>query len=115
MPTCPRCHVQVQATAIQCPRCRLTLKAHGHPGIPLHQRADGEVLCTDCQYHADDSCTFPQRPLATTCTLYQSVSAPATVPVYRSPRPSLRLWLQRHGKWGAIALLLLISLAIALS
>jgi len=74
MPNCPRCHQPIDAQAVSCPYCRTSLKAYGHPGIPLH-RADGEEpLCQSCTYHADDTCTFPQRPYARECTLYQNFS-----------------------------------------
>ena len=50
------------------------LKAYGHPGITLH-RAVGDIpLCDSCTYHADDSCNFPQRPLAQECTLYDDMN-----------------------------------------
>lgn len=98
MPSCPRCQHWVTAQAIRCDRCNLVLKAHGHPGIPLHQAAEG-VLCPTCQYHQDDSCTFPQRPLATSCTLYQDIRAtPEPEPI---PARGLRLLsrLRRHQGW----------------
>lgn len=114
MIVCPRCQAPLTETVIQCPRCKLPLKAYGHPGIPLH-RADGEeYLCSSCLYHLDDSCTFPQRPLAQTCTLYQSAVTPKEAP---PPQPSwqLRRWLRQHGSWLALATLLGFSLLIALS
>ena len=111
MPTCPRCQQPVSATAIECPNCRLMLKAHGHPGMVLH-RAEGETsLCDTCTYHFDDTCTFPKRPHAETCTLYQDrrieVSSSQT-PAYRIP------WWRRYGGWLALVALLLVSLLIAL-
>jgi hypothetical protein len=116
MSTCPRCQSAIAATAIQCPQCGLTLKAHGHPGIPLHRTTDDRALCADCAYHADDSCTFPQRPHATTCTLYQSVTPSSEVYApLKSPRVPWRWTLQRYGGWLALAALVGISLAIALS
>ncbi|MEJ1929671.1 zinc ribbon domain-containing protein [Nostoc sp. NIES-2111] len=71
---CPQCHQQVESQAITCPNCRTTLKAYGHPGITLHRAAKGTYLCDTCTYHADDTCTFPQRPDAKDCTLYQDIS-----------------------------------------
>ncbi|MDA0673453.1 MAG: hypothetical protein O3C67_07070 [Cyanobacteria bacterium] len=124
MPTCPRCDTAVDAVAVQCPHCGLVLKAHGHPGMPLHRTTGDQVLCTDCAYHADNSCTFPQRPHATSCTLYQSINPSSEVYPPRwsqagsrglSPRWSLRLALKRNGGWIALVALLMISLAIALS
>ncbi|MGB5973021.1 MAG: hypothetical protein WBG38_06870 [Nodosilinea sp.] len=113
--SCPRCQATIEPATIQCPRCRLTLKAHGHPGISLH-RTDGDVaLCATCLYDADDTCNFPQRPHAETCTLYRSLDA-AQEP--ELPAPSLgqqtRFWLRNHrGLLGLLGLLLL-SLVLVL-
>jgi hypothetical protein len=102
MPICPRCENQVKATDLACGRCRLQLKAHGHPSIELHQTVGEEVLCTNCAYHIDDSCTFPQRPHAKSCTLYQPIGVEQErVAEMRSPSPSpsfKALW-QRHKVW----------------
>jgi hypothetical protein len=69
---CPRCQQKVDSQAIACPYCRAELKAFGHPGIPLHRAAANEYLCKTCTYHLDDSCNYPQRPLAKACTLYEN-------------------------------------------
>jgi hypothetical protein len=69
---CPRCQKQVDSQAVTCPYCRTELKAFGHPGIPLHRAVANEYLCSNCTYHLDDSCNYPQRPLAKECTLYQN-------------------------------------------
>lgn len=71
--SCPRCHRPIDSNAITCPHCRLTLKAYGHPGIPLHRAKDNNYLCDSCIYHADNTCNFPQRPQAKECTLYQNL------------------------------------------
>ncbi|PHJ61028.1 hypothetical protein VF04_05675 [Nostoc linckia z7] len=71
--SCPRCHQLIESQAISCPYCRITLKAYGHPGIPLHRATGDGYLCDTCTYHADDSCNFPQRPYAKNCTLYQNI------------------------------------------
>jgi hypothetical protein len=115
MPLCPRCASPVKATDLTCGTCQLMLKAHGHPGIDLH-RSTGEVtLCSDCAYHADDSCTFPQRPYAKTCTLYQSMTAPAAIATSPVPTPGLRRFWQRY-RTGLILLGILgLSLWLALS
>jgi hypothetical protein len=72
--SCPRCHQLVDHQAITCPYCRTTLKAYGHPGIPLHRATGNEYLCDSCTYHGDDTCNFPQRPYAKDCTLYQNIT-----------------------------------------
>jgi hypothetical protein len=74
MQNCPKCHQSVSSSAVTCPHCRTMLKAYGHPGITLH-RAVGDIpLCDSCTYHADDTCNFPQRPLAQECTLYDDMN-----------------------------------------
>lgn len=110
MSTCPRCQATLEATALQCPRCRLPLKAHGHPGIPLHWAEVGDVLCPTCRYHADDSCNFPQRPQAQTCTLYRPLRGEAKEDWTPTRRETLGRWLRRHQGLGAVLGLLLISL-----
>ncbi|SRR5579883_356584 len=114
MPDCPRCHQPVEAQAIACPYCRTPLKAHGHPGMPLHQATGDEPLCLSCTYHADDTCTFPKRPNAFDCTLYDNVNQPRTItPGYPSSF-RLKVWLKRHIGWIALVGLLLLSLTLAL-
>jgi len=109
---CPRCHQKVASQAIACPYCRTPLKAYGHPGIPLYRGKAGEPLCPGCKYDADDSCTLPRRPFVTECTLYCD-RQPA---VSASSRDSVTFstWINRHLGWLALAILLLISLVIAL-
>jgi len=118
MPLCPRCENQVKPTDLVCNRCRLQLKAHGHPSIELHQTKSGDVLCKTCAYDADDTCTFPQRPYATTCTLYQSIEAEAereqeALRSPQSPPPSLSLIWQRYRVW--IILLAIFGLSLLLT
>lgn len=98
MPDCPHCQQPIDARAVACPHCRATLKAFGHPGIPLHQASGDGYLCDRCQYHADDSCTFPQRPQAKTCTLFRDLDKPlqlerASVAPRRQRLPVLALTL----------------------
>lgn len=117
MPTCPRCQTLVPAEAVQCPQCRLTLKAHGHPGIPLHQATGTTYLCGDCVYHQDDTCTFPQRPQATSCTLYVSEQGIAEEEQWAATRPSpplgLNSFVRRYGAWLLLGLLLGVSFLLA--
>ncbi|WP_373527890.1 hypothetical protein [Nostoc sp.] len=109
--SCPRCHQLVDNQAINCPYCRTTLKAYGHPGIPLHRATGDGYLCDTCTYHADDTCNFPQRPYAKNCTLYQNIE-----------ETKLELQQQRHTNSFAVtvkiwvkgnqALLLVLSLLL---
>jgi hypothetical protein len=111
MAHCPRCQQVVEIQAICCGRCGLTLKAHGHPGIPLHRATGAVSLCTTCAYHADDSCTFPQRPIAQTCTLYQSIDALQLAAPLRS-KPSQRRYGQLWPWLGLLGVSLLIAWAV---
>jgi hypothetical protein len=115
MLSCPRCQAAIEPTAIHCPRCRLTLKAHGHPGIPLYRTEGDTALCATCVYDADDTCNFPQRPNAETCTLYRSIHGVEELAI---PSPSagerLGFWLRNHRGLVGIAGLLLLSLALVL-
>ena len=115
MLTCPRCQAPLEPAALQCPRCQLTLKAHGHPGIPLHYTEGDEALCVSCVYEADDTCNFPQRPHAKTCTLYRSATAQAELTL---PSPSVghqvNIWLRNHRGLLALGGLLLLSLVLVL-
>ncbi|HEY9763443.1 MAG TPA: zinc ribbon domain-containing protein [Trichocoleus sp.] len=113
MATCPRCQTTIDASALQCPHCRLMLKAHGHPGIPLYRATSGTALCESCTYHQDDTCTFPQRPHAETCTLYRDINtAHSTETITLSSREKMQLWLRR--RTGLIALITLLGFSFLL-
>jgi hypothetical protein len=113
MSNCPRCQQPIKPQAITCPHCRLVLKAHGHPGIPVH-RATGEApLCDSCVYHADDTCNYPQRPHARECTLYQDINAPK-MEVKPQPNQSFQFWFKRNLLWILLLTLLLISFLITI-
>lgn len=114
MSECPRCHQSVDSQAIACPYCRMELKAHGHPGIPLYRAPDQGFLCDTCTYHADDSCNFPQRPTAKECTLYHNRLQPRPTAYTPARSPTLQSWLQRNTTLLIVLGLLLISLLIAL-
>lgn len=113
MSHCPHCHQPVDSQAIICPHCRASLKAYGHPGIPLH-RAEGETfLCETCVYDADDTCTFPQRPYAKACTLYHNQADPIVEEEFQlTPGAALKAWIRQNK--GLLLLLCLISLSILL-
>ncbi len=111
MPSCPRCHQSILVTAVTCPNCGLELKAHGHPGIDLHRSQAGQYLCETCIYHQDDSCTFPQRPQATTCTLYVDAAQEpmsAASDIYVIP------WWRKYSGWLMLAGLILVSIALVI-
>ena len=111
MPSCPRCNQAVLVTAVTCPNCGLELKAHGHPGIDLHRSQAGSYLCDSCVYHQDDSCTFPQRPQATTCTLYVDIET-AQQPMRAASEIYVIPWWRKYSGWLMLAALILISIAL---
>ncbi len=116
---CPRCHQPIDPQAINCPYCRTTLKAHGHPGIPLHRATGDEYLCDRCVYHEDDTCNFPQRPYAKDCTLYQNIEQSQLESQQSAYTTSLsatvKSWIQRHQTWLLLLGLLFICFLIVLS
>lgn len=120
MSTCPKCQQSVDAQAIECPFCRTTLKAYGHPGIPLYQAAKDEYLCDRCTYHEDDSCTYAKRPYATNCTLFHDKSEPLVVDetitlTPNNPLKKIQRWCYRNRGLLFVLGLIGISVAIALS
>ena len=119
MVKCPRCHQRVDSQAVTCPKCNNQLKAFGHPGIDLHQTTDESWLCDRCIYHEDDSCNFPQRPYAKSCTLFHDRSVPLveeiTFPASREGIQGFKNWCSRNRGLVAIAILILISILLALS
>jgi len=116
MPDCPRCHQIVDAQAIACPFCRTSLKAYGHPGMPVYQATGAEPLCLTCTYHDDDTCTYPKRPDAMDCTLY-SDRTKATQAMMQPSYTSgflIQTWFKRYFVWVALIGLLLLSFLLAL-
>ena len=117
--SCPHCHQIVDNQAITCPYCRTTLKAYGHPGIPLHRATGKENLCDSCTYHADDTCNFPQRPYAKDCTLYENFQESKLRLKEQRDANSLsatvKKWTKRHQSLLLLLGLLCICLLIALS
>ncbi|PPT11267.1 hypothetical protein CKA32_000376 [Geitlerinema sp. FC II] len=112
MASCPQCDRPVREDAVSCPHCRYPLKAFGHPGIPLHRATDDGFLCSSCTYHHDDTCNFPQRPYAETCTLYHNVEeaiAPETLPPWKRPTP----WYRRYRLLWPVLGLLVLSFVLA--
>lgn len=117
--SCPRCHKLVDNQAINCPYCRITLKAYGHPGITLHRATGDESLCDSCIYHADDTCNFPQRPYAKDCTLYQNLAERELELEQQrfssSFGETLKRWVRRNQALLLLVGLLFICFLIALS
>lgn len=118
--TCPRCQKYISVGAIACPHCRTPLKALGHAGIPLHQAAQGEVLCDTCLYHQDNSCNYPQRPTAKDCIMYvdwrQSVEQSAPLLPRSTPwGQQMKTWFNRHLAWIILVGMVLLSIWAVLS
>ncbi|MGV2827072.1 zinc ribbon domain-containing protein [Myxosarcina sp. GI1(2024)] len=116
MANCPRCDRAIDSQAIECPHCRYQLKAFGHPGIPLYRATESEYLCDRCVYHDDDTCNFPQRPHAKTCTLFRDSSLPLkeeTTHPTANGFQSVKYWLGRHRGLVAIAVIALVSILLA--
>lgn len=119
MSNCPKCHQPVDSQAIQCPHCNNLLKAFGHPGMPLYQSEDESSLCDRCTYDRDDSCNFPQRPYAKSCTLFHDASVPlvAESAIPRSAQGWLGIKNRFYRNRGliAIALLVVCSVLVAIA
>ncbi|MBW4506220.1 MAG: hypothetical protein KME64_06885 [Scytonematopsis contorta HA4267-MV1] len=116
--TCHRCKSKVNAQAVTCPHCGTELKAFGHPGIPLHRAQENEYLCKSCVYDADDTCTYPQRPFAKECTLYQSIEERKQdfyqQQLIKRQEASLGNWFKRNQSLVLILALLLFCFVIVL-
>jgi hypothetical protein len=116
--SCPRCHQIINGQAISCPQCQLLLKAHGHPGIPLHRAQENDYLCDSCSYHFDHTCNFPQYPQAKDCILYQNFEERKLEQQQQNLSHSLGTrinnWIKRHQTFLLILGLLLVCLLINL-
>lgn len=109
MPACPQCDRLISSNAIRCSHCNLELVAHGHAGMALHRAKGDTPLCATCAYEADNSCNFPKRPTAMTCTLYRSVEEkpePTRDEIYRIP------WQRKYGFRIALFTIIILSLLI---
>ncbi len=116
---CPHCHQSINSKAITCSHCGTILKAYGHPGINLYRSQGDTDLCDSCTYHADDTCTFPQRPYAKECTLYDDINKPhsTTDPIYAPRRgflESVKLWYQKNPALIGLLGLLIVSFLLTL-
>ena len=121
MSTCPQCHQPIESQTLRCPHCHTLLKAYGHSGIPLHQAQGETFLCDSCTYHEDDTCTFPQRPHAKNCTLYQDKYQAAVAELELTysrksgNKSNFKGWCQSNRGWLILLGLVAISFLIALS
>ncbi|QSJ16830.1 zinc ribbon domain-containing protein [Nostoc sp. UHCC 0702] len=117
--SCPRCHQLVDSQAITCPYCRITLKAYGHPGIPLHRAKGDDYLCDSCTYHDDNTCNFPQRPYAKDCTLYENLEQSKLNPQQQRHSSSfsviIKSWVKHNQALLLLIGLLFVCLLIAMS
>lgn len=118
MTNCPRCHQSINTQTVTCPHCNNQLKAFGHPGIPLYQASENAWLCSRCLYHEDNSCNFPQRPHAKSCTLFHDRSLPL-VEAISNPQPlgiitRIKVWLRVNRGLVMLAVLVIISIVLAL-
>ncbi len=118
MSNCPKCKQPVDSQAVQCPNCNNLLKAFGHPGMPLYQSEDNSSLCLRCIYDRDDSCNFPQRPHAKSCTLFHDASVPlvaeSAMPRNAQGLMGIKNWFYRNRGLIAIAILILVSILITI-
>lgn len=107
MVDCPRCGTPTSNRTLNCQNCGYSLESYGafEPDVIA---AGSKILCSTCRYDRDDSCTFPDRPQATRCTLYRSLDEPVLV-AYRPPfRFSNYIWVLVLGG------LLLVSVGLTL-
>ncbi|MGB5710174.1 MAG: zinc ribbon domain-containing protein [Waterburya sp.] len=117
MSSCPKCKQSVDSQVVTCPHCNNPLKAYGHPGIPLYQSEDNTSLCDRCIYHIDDTCNFPKRPHAKSCTLFRDAATPLVeevdTPDSQLSWRGVKNLLYRYRGLIAIALLILVSIILA--
>ncbi len=100
---CSRCSTLYPAQATHCPTCG---KTSDYFGVPIIKATNAEVLCTTCIYHAEETCTLPNYPRATQCTLYRDQRQPQAMPLKYRPRQS----------WGlVIGTLILAGISILLA
>ena len=117
MTKCPRCNHPVKLEALECPYCKNPLKAFGHPGIPVYQAPDDSFLCDRCIYHEDDSCNYPQRPYAKSCTMFHDKEKPLVEEPVNSPSrgfiSAIKFWIRRHRGLLIILIIIIISFLLA--
>jgi len=84
--------------------------------MSLNRTKGNQILCATCTYDADDSCNFPKRPNATSCTLYQDMTqANNAINTSKKPLYPVPWWQQINQIWLALGILVSISIIIAIS
>ncbi|MGF1603627.1 MAG: zinc ribbon domain-containing protein [Thermosynechococcaceae cyanobacterium] len=115
MANCPRCQQRLKGAETACPRCGMEVTAYGHPGIPLHRAGTDDYLCDTCVYELDDSCSFPQRPEATSCTLYRDCRQPVRSHTSKQQSRRLRLSFELRSQLWLLAIICIIVIAVLLA
>lgn len=115
MANCPRCQQRFKGAVTTCPRCGVEVTAYGHPGIPLHRARAEAYLCETCVYELDDSCSFPQRPEATSCTLYRDSRKPVTPRKPKQRHRGLGLSFEGRSQLWLLAIVCIIGIAVLLA
>ena len=84
--------------------------------MSLNRTKDNRVLCNTCFYDADNSCIFPKRPHATSCTLYQNAEQKTEGPtgIERKPLYPVPWWQKINQLWLALGILIAVSMLIAI-
>lgn len=62
--------------------------------VLLHKAPGTEPLCNTCTYHLDNTCTEPQRPEATECTLYHDNNQTHASEQYRDSLKGIAMTVQ---------------------
>ncbi|MGL5077193.1 MAG: zinc ribbon domain-containing protein, partial [Waterburya sp.] len=74
--------------------------------------------CDRCIYDQDDSCNFPQRPYAKSCTLFHDAAKPLipdqVTPTSQMGWAGIKNWFYRYRALIAIAILIVLSVFLAL-
>lgn len=62
--------------------------------VLLHKAPGVDPLCKSCTYHHEDTCTVPERPYATECTLYHDDSVSSATAQYRESLKGIAMTVQ---------------------
>ncbi len=87
--------------------------------MTLHRAKGDEYLCNTCTYHIDDSCTYPKRPYAKDCTLYQNFEESQAQKYQQHQKSdlnnSLQNWIRHNQTLVLFAALFLVCVLITIS